>query len=322
MANLSILEAAIKDLPSITTPEIDETAVCQDLNNDGELGLITSIIRPDFYVGQASDTAVSRMLYPEGTEFLHTVRYVGITDDGGITVAPRMKEVRYMKKHTFFSPTQLAYRYGNEQQEKIEGELPSYVHRGDNGTDNDFGWTLLGFIEAKDGQLRQQTPEEHLFCMGCHTTIGSTIDQTFAFARKVTGAKGWSYIDLHGMKDSHRKGSPEGEIAHYLRTVGGGNEFRENEEIQQRFFDQDGKLVPARLEGLDVYQLITPSPRRALDLNKAYMTIVEDQDFIHGRDANLSPATNVHHSIDPATTPTLPAEKAVLWDMRLGWSEN
>jgi hypothetical protein len=183
---------------------------------------------------------------------------------------------------------------------------------------------LLGFIENQQGQLRKQSDEEQLFCMGCHTTIGSTIDQTFAFARKVTGAAGWSYINLIGMVDAPNVNtagntSSEGEISHYLRTVGGGNEFRENEEIRQRFFDVDGSLNTQALQGLDVYQLITPSLRRALDLNKAYMTIVADQDYIHGRDANLKPVSNVHKNIDPESTPVLPSDKTVQWDIRLQW---
>lgn len=319
LANLSILEAAIKDLPRIDVPAIDESRFCTDLNGDGRLGIISEIIRPTHFVGAAADVAVTPMLYPEGTEFLHTVRYVGISPKGWIEVPARMKEVRYMNKYAFHDVPSLASMYGNERQEKIDGQLPQYIHRGDKGTDNSFGWLLLGFIEDGDGRLRQQNEEETFFCMGCHTTIGSTIDQTFAFARKVTGAKGWSYINLRGMADAPYVGGTGGEIAHYLATVGGGNEFRENEEILQRFFNADHQLNHSALEGLDVYALTTPSLRRALDLNKAYMTIVQDQDFIHGRDANLRPAENVYQEIDPNTAPVLPADKTVRWDMRLDW---
>jgi hypothetical protein len=52
---------------------------------------------------------------------------------------------------------------------------------------NDFGWQLQGFIEDAEGRLRLQTQEEHLFCMGCHSNIGVTVDQTFSFPRKVPG---------------------------------------------------------------------------------------------------------------------------------------
>ncbi|MBV2120865.1 MAG: hypothetical protein KUF74_05355 [Candidatus Thiodiazotropha sp. (ex Ctena orbiculata)] len=319
IANLAILEAAIQDLQQVSLPEVDENSFCSDLNNDGRLGVINRINRPEFFVGNAANVAVTPMLYPEGTEFLHTVRYVGLSQDMSIDIPARMKEVRYMRKHTFFSAPQLLSMYGNEKQEKIEGNLPNFVSRGDQGLDNDFGWLVLGFIEAADGHLRKQSEEETLFCMGCHTTIGSTIDQTFAFPRKVTGAAGWGYINLQGMKDAPNMGETEGEILNYLKLVGGGNEFRENPEIIEKWFNGDGSVNEEKVSAADVYQLITPSPQRALTLNKAYMAIVKEQDFIHGRDASVTPAVNVYAEVDPETAPVLPAERQYDWDIRLAW---
>ena len=319
IANLAILEMAIQDLISVTVPPIDENAFCTDLNGDNQLGIVSEILRPTHYVGNASATPVTPMLYPEGTEFLHTVRYVGIDSQGNITLPPRMKEVRYMRKHHFFTPAELVSLYGNERQEKIDELLPVYLSRGDQGVDNGFGWMVLGFIEAKEGHLRKQSEEELRFCMGCHTTIGTTIDQTFAFPRKVTGATGWGYINLRGMKDAPSVGGSEGEILHYLKRVGGGNEFRGNGEIVKIWFNADGTLNVEKVKSADVYQLITPSAGRALTLNKAYMTIVQDQDFIHGRDATVTPATNVYQVVDPLSAPTLPPEKRVEWDIRLDW---
>jgi len=322
LANLSILEASIKKLEHISVPPIDENKVCADLNGDGIMTIVKQINQQKSYVGNANSIEVTEMLYPLGTQFMHTVRYVGINSDGGITIPARMKEVRYMEKFKFLPATELISRYGKERQEKIDELLPKYTHRGDKGTDNGFGWMVQGFIEAEDGHLRKQSEEEHLFCMGCHTTIGTTIDNTFAFPRKVTGAEGWKYINLKEMKDVPMvNGSAEGEIKHYMRTVGGGNEFRENPEILQRFFNDDGTLNDDALtQAKDVYDLITPSVRRALDLNKAYMTIVKDQDFIHGRDANLGVSKNVYESVDNKT-PVLPEENTVLWDIRLNWAE-
>ena len=163
-----------------------------------------------------------------------------------------------------------------------------------------------------------QNREETLFCMGCHSTIGTTIDQTFAFARKVPGAKGWGYINLHDLADAPTNGKTEGEYLSYMRDVGGGDEFRQNQEMREKWFDDDGNLLTNAVKAADVYTLITPSPRRALDLNKAYLTIVQDQDFIHGRDANLTPAVNVYRNVDE-NTPTLPAEKSREYDLRLHW---
>ena len=140
-------------------------------------------------VGAASKVQVHTFLYPRGTEFLHTVRYVGVDPGGSITTPPRMKEVRYMLKHTFVPKHALAGLYDDELQEKIEAEPPYFADFRDKGLDNGFGWRLQGYIEDARGDLRPNSYEETLFCMGCHSTIGTTIDHTFAFARKVTDAQ-------------------------------------------------------------------------------------------------------------------------------------
>ena len=62
------------------------------------------------------------------------------------------------------------------------------------------------------------------------------------------------------------------------------------------------------------------SRSRALDLNKAYWTIVREQSFIRGRDANLAPMQNVYRRVDPNTAPTLPKSKQFDSDIRLDWS--
>ncbi|MES9991748.1 MAG: hypothetical protein ABW098_07335 [Candidatus Thiodiazotropha sp.] len=319
IANLAIVEAAIQDLERVSLPEVDENSFCTDLNGDGQLGVINEIIRPDTYVGNAADVSVTPMLYPQGTEFLHTVRYIGLDEDMSINIPARMKEVRYMVKQTFFTPAQLLSMYGNEKQEKIDDILPNFISRGDSGLDNGFGWLVLGFIEAADGHLRKQSEEETTFCMGCHTTIGSTIDQTFAFPRKVSGAAGWGYVNLKGMVDAPNVGETEGEILTYLKLVGGGNEFRENDEIIEKWFNEDGSVNEEKVLAADVYELLAPSAERALTLNKAYMAIVRDQDFIHGRDANVTPAVNIYNAVDPETAPVLPAERQYDWDIRLAW---
>jgi hypothetical protein len=156
--------------------------------------------------------------------------------------------------------------------------------------------------------------------MGCHTTIGSTIDQTFSFARKITGPAGWGYIDLRGMQDAPNIGEIDGEILTYLKRVGGGSEFRENEEMRERWFNEDGTVDEAAVAAADVYELITPSRERALALNKAYRAIVQEQSYIYGRDATITPVVNVYDVVDPETAPTLPPEYQYSWDIRLDWS--
>jgi len=318
-SNLALLEMAMKDLTEITTPPIDETLVCADLNHDGILGEVQSIAARPSYVGVASGQPVKRMSYPEGTQFIHTVRYVGLDDDR-VVPSVRMKEVRYMKKVKDYSVAELASLYGNERQEKIDGNLPVYSDHGDKGLNNGMGWEVLGFIEDADGELRKQSYQEQMFCMGCHSTIGTTIDQTFAFPRKVTGAEGWGYINLEGMIDAPSKGQVDGEILQYLKRAGGGNEFRENPEMKARWFNDDGSVKTSEVKSADVYTLITPSQERALALNKAYKVIVEEQSFVYGRDATITPAQNVFREVEPEKAPPLQPESRVDdYDIRLDW---
>jgi hypothetical protein len=320
LANLAILEANIKGLARVDVPLIDErTAECY-LDGNGQLGLAREVKTPARYVGAAHDQIKVQYLYPVGTEFLHSVRYLGVDSDGAIYVPPRMKELRYMQKRFFKSRDQLAEEYRREGYAKDAGELPGYVDRGQYGLDNDMGWVIAGFIENKQGQLRVQGFEENLFCMGCHTSIGSTIDSVFSFARKVDGAAGLGYIDLHGMPDAPNVGEVEGEILTYLQRAGGGGEFRSNPEMEARYFS-GGKLVVSKVnQARDVYELITPSPERARALNKAYLLLVREQSYLYGRDASLTPPANVYAEVDNENAPTLPVERNFRWDMRLDWS--
>ena len=319
-ANLAILEANIKGLAEISSPPIDENAVSRDLNGDGTLGVVQRISKVDSYVGAAEGAYRESHLYPEHTEFLHTVRYIGVSKSGEIEVPTRMKEVRYMRKWRAYTKPVYARQYQLEAFEKEAGNLPGYQNVGHHGLDNGNGWAIQGFIEDSKGRLRVSTYEENLFCMGCHNSIGATIDKTFSFPRKMDGARGWGYVNLRGMPDAPSKGESRGEIATYLERVGGGSEFRNNDEMSARWFKPDGAINEAKIAGAkDVYELITPSPQRALLLNKAYRTIVEDQDFIYGRDAVVTPPRHVYERIDNATTPTLPESRTFKWDILLDW---
>lgn len=319
-ANLAIVEASVKGLSEIGVAPIDERRVGADLDGDGVLGRAEIVRDVDGYVGAARSVYLDTFLYPEGTEFLHTVRYVGVDGKDAIGPSRRMKEVRYMRKWRAYRKVVYVREYQLERFSKDAGALPRYQLIGDHGLDNGFGWSVQGFIEGVDGELRSLTYEENLFCMGCHSSIGATIDKTFSFPRKVDGAAGWGYLDLRGMPDAPNMGESRGEIATYLERVGGGGEFRSNPEMFERFFEPDGRLDREAVDGArDVYDLIMPSPRRALELDKAYRVIVAEQDYVHGRDATVEPPANVYESIDIRTAPTLPAELARSWDIRLDW---
>lgn len=322
-ANLAILEAQIKGVAEIGSLPIDERAVGVDLDRDGALGTATVVRGAGRYVGAAAGVFLDSYLYPEGTELLHTVRYLGFDAGGDIVPSRRMKEVRYLRKWKYYPKATYARTYELERFAKDAGALPRYALIGDHGLDNGFGWSVQGFIEGADGALRTITYEENLFCMGCHTTVGSTIDKTFSFPRKVDGAAGWGYIDLRGMPDAPTMGETAGEFATYLERAGGGSEFRANEEMRVRWFDATGRLDRAAVaRARDVYDLITPSRERALTLNKAYRLLVAGQDYLYGRDTFLAPPANVYTRVDPATAPTLPPERFHAWDIRLDWSRS
>ena len=318
--NLSLVEMALKELDTLTVAPVNELVLNIDVNQDGKLTKsVTEISRSSHYLGDARAVPLAHMLYPEGTEFLHTVRYIGVDEDGSIYNAPRMKEVRYMKKHMFRSRESLASAYYAEAKDKHFEKLPQTRYLGEKGIDNGFGWTINGFIENEQGELRAQHDQELAFCNGCHKTVGSTFDQTFSFARKVPGQAGWGYINLKEIEDVPNINEEKGEFLTYMERVGGGDEFRQNGEMLAKWFDEKGMVKVEEVQrAKSVYDIITPSPERAYALNKAYLTIVKEQSYLFGRDATLTEATNVLSTID-AEQPPLKPEHRFKWDMRLNW---
>jgi hypothetical protein len=89
------------------------------------------------------------------------------------------------------------------------------------------------------------------------------------------------------------------EYARYLQANGAGDEFRSNKEILQRYFDPAGRPDERALKALqqDISRLLWPSPQRAMQLNKAYKLIVEEQSFAQGRDAVIEPLAHVHEKL-------------------------
>ncbi len=231
-------------------------------------------------------------------------------------MSARFKELRYAVKAFQLNEETRQWRYREEAQEQAIGGRPHYSGTSFSGQTNAFGWRLQGYIEDAAGRLRLQSREEQLYCMGCHTGIGVTVDQSFALPRKVPGAAGWGPQSLAGIRDVPQAGSTEPEILRYFRRVGAGDEFRANTEILERFFP-GGKLDAAKVRrARDLRDLILPSRARALALDKAYMLIVREQSYVHGRDAVLAPAQNVHRQLDNTDT-ALKASDCLYKDGRL-----
>lgn len=313
-ANLALLEVSLSTDPAISDEQLrvsiealDETVLEQDLNKDGDLGqAVTELVgMPSHFFGDARDVRVWRALYPKDTEFLHSVRY--IDPDEPSMIGKRMKELRYMKKYRALEPTQLMGLYEHEHDEKDAGRLPVIQGSAESGLRNKFGWYLQSYIEDAVGRLRLQTHQEQLACMGCHSNLGVTVDQTFSFARKVPGADGWRYQDLRGIADVPELGHDEPEFLTYLERVGGGDEFRENQELLERFFpggklDEQSVRRAAPGGDKDFAWLVLPSRERALDLNRAYIALAREQRFDRGRDAVLKPAQRVLTKVEDEST--------------------
>ncbi len=90
------------------------------------------------------------------------------------------------------------------------------------------------------------------------------------------------------------------EYSFYLQNNHSGNEFRNNDEVEDKFFDDNGSIKEDMIEKLhdDISLLLFPSKERALALNKVYKVMVEEQSYIYGRDANVEPMENVYHEIE------------------------
>lgn len=313
-ANLTLLEVSFAADPRVADEDVvhsieplDETELGIDLNGDGEVGGVATELRglPKHYVGGASRVELRRRLHPAGTEYLHSVRY--LDPDAPSMTAQRMKELRWSRKVEDHDAWSIQLRYEHEMDDKDNGLLPRFRGSPAVGLLNDFGWQYQGFIEDADGRLRLQTEEEHLFCMGCHSAIGVTADSNFTLARKLPGLDGWRYQDLRGQYDVPQAGHDDPEVLTYFERVGGGDEFRANDEILARFFEEgkvrrDEVLRAAPGGDRDLTHLILPSRERALRLNAAYRVTVREQSFVLGRDALVEPAGNVHRTIENGST--------------------
>jgi hypothetical protein len=320
--NLAIVEAMVKERDIAIDP-VDEAALGGvDLDKDGRIGTAAKIAydwapldkRDMSYVGKARDEQragrvhLAAGLYPEGTEFLHTVRYIDVGESGANRLAARMKEVRYAKKRYWMSYADLHQQALDEIKEQHDFPDRLRTVRGDSeaGVSNDQGWTYAALIEDAEGRLRPQSYEELVFCVGCHGGIGGNRDGIFSFHRKFDypgahqqGWYHWSQKDLRGTPE-RRRADGQYEYSHYLKANGAGDEFRGNTEVLEKFFTAQGELKAKMLNRLhaDISTLLYASERRALELDKAYWVIVKDQSFREGRDATTAPVANVHDKLE------------------------
>src|SRR5690606_31886358 len=200
--NLTLAEKNIKDIDKASIWPVDENKIGFEIDLNGILSVTKTVGKSTHYIVNDSYTGIDFQQFHAKTKITHSVLYIGIAEDDSIYIPSRMKELRYMKKINVLSRATITSRYDNERKENLLGLLPNFISRGDSGFDNGQGWFIQGFIEDYDGNLRPQSHEENMCCMGCHTGIGTTIDSTFSYARKLIGAAGWGYINLKGMPDA------------------------------------------------------------------------------------------------------------------------
>lgn len=360
--NLSIIEALIKQ-KTIDINEVDEKKYGVDLNQNGVLDNSSQIVfkweKPKYdastkklkdfsisYVGLAkimlenNEILIAPGLYPIGTEFAHTVRYIDVDKNEDIKMSNRLKEFRYAKKTSWNKYSQLNNIGLADIKEKHDfpDRLDVYIGNLETGINNKRGWYFQGFIEDIKGDLRPQTYEETLSCMGCHTNMGAIADSTFVFQRKLEKqslASGWYHWSKSGLKNIPDKILDDGqtEYVRYLKENSAGDEFRSNDEVTNKFFKKDWekdtqnieKDLVAKLDNPevilnqawkfnieeinkikeDISYLILPSKERALELNKAYKIIVDEQSYIYGKDIHIKPTNNVHKELEKGTMTNL-----------------
>jgi hypothetical protein len=318
--NLAILEAYIRRV-DVPLPPTDERELGSDLDGDGVLGTARRVAfvwppkpgRPFGYVGEAAgldrtkDGWPAAGLYPRGTEFLHSLRYLDV-EEGQVRMAARMKELRYMRKTRWltYSDLQLAAEAEAREKEKQPDKLKRVLADVERGVGTGTGWLMQGFIEDAGGALRPQNVEETTACIGCHGGVGATTDSTFSFARKLGAGSawqgGWYHWGQRGLKGipEPRRADGQGEYAHWLAQVGAGDDYGTNDEVQERFFRKDGALRPDAVKALtkDISVLLVPSPSRALLLDRATLALVKAQRFERGRDVTVGAPPKVRARLE------------------------
>jgi hypothetical protein len=316
-ANLAIVEALIARRDVAIEPTA-EKAVGVDLDGDGALRT-ARLVRYRWtpggggmrFAGRAGDLQdrgevhLAAGLFPEGTELAHSLRYLDV-QDGRVTMAARMKELRYMTKRSWLSYGRLEQQAAVEAREKERQPMTvrHVIGNRERGIGNRSGWTMTGFIEDAAGELRPQELAELGFCIGCHSGVGATDDSVFSFGRKVPSdgfQRGWYHGSQRGLEGlaEPKRADGRGEYAFYLEQNRAGDDLRANTEVLTRFFDERGAPRPDMVERIasDVSVLLLPSPARALLLDKAYRVIVQEQSFVRGRDATVTPAVHVHRQL-------------------------
>jgi len=245
-----------------------------------ELNIKNRSYKETHYYGGASQVKVVRGFFPVGTEFAHPLHYVdlnadgeadakvdGVVDNKGVafefpgTRSRRVKEMRYMYKWKKVGIDNI-----NE-----DAHYEDFVigHEGQGWVDNNAGWLLSAFIEDRRGDLRPQTTEELMQCIGCHGKVGNTVDSVWSFQRKLPAEAGWREMDYGAydsknlqrsrLRDYAHENSSMGELGYFYHSVIGADLYG---------------VMPHEVSGeLKIY---AAAHQKSLDLKHAINAIFDD----------------------------------------------
>lgn len=322
--NLAVIEALVKRA-DVGISQVDERALGVDLDRDGRLAIAHRVVYAFdprhgvtmSYVGRARlELAAGKVhlaagLFPEGTEFIHSLRYLDVAADGSVRPAARLKELRYARKTGWRTYSSLLEQAMNELREEHDNPDSPETFHGDveSGIATGTGWRYQGFIEDAGGTLRPQTFEESLTCAGCHAGIGRPTDTIFSYARKLDQPRrGWFHWNQGfalGDQPDRPAVNSGGEYATYLKRNHGSDEFRANTEAIAHFFP-DGKADDQAIAALakHIGAFTDPSATRALMLDKAYRLVVGEQSYAKGRNPVIAPLDRAVWRAVPENTAT------------------
>lgn len=203
------------------------------------------------YLGDAAKIAVQKGFYPVGTEFAHPLHYVDLNADAqsgktldGVknnaaddyefpgTRSKRVKEIRYMYKWKEVTLDDIDDPEIEDTFDRLAGkEWQGWI-------DNKAGWIISAYTENRKGELRPQTTEELLQCLGCHSSVGNTIDAVWSFQRKLPGNLGWQEMNyghyssadktitkLNDYQNENIDGFERGELEYFYYSVVGADLF-------------------------------------------------------------------------------------------------
>jgi hypothetical protein len=223
------------------------------------------------YMGLARNILVERGLFPLGTEFAHPLHYVDIEADATYSNnnkypglrSNRVKEIRYMYKYQMYYPQEIVTK---------EEDAALYYNEDESWIDNGAGWYMSGFIEDKNGDLRGQTPQELLSCIGCHSSTygfepeqftsgtGNTIDTIWSMPRKLPEDRGWKEMDYLAYKYNKRselasssgnsfiqdpinKKANIGEFRYFLNHVVGASLYGDMPKLMEKFLKEKITII-------------------------------------------------------------------------------